>query len=234
MEAHGVKVSDVHQFLLSFFQGVCADIPEVSDLTKLFNFITKSLLWRYDHYGPLKEIAGVFLPANDPARKCVVEYQSQFSGFLMLTRIVDFINLSELEDSKDNAPPPEVDYDKLAVTLKLGRKVKLSELSMSYVNKLWTELIEEFNLPSLTTVLNKIVGGSLVIEWLVTVQVSAVVRESCSKALRFYQQWNIVCVEVNYEILYDEEWIVSTVFRTNYICMNLNSIFYSRLYTCYG
>ena len=88
MEAHGVKVSDVHQFLLSFFQGVCADIPEVSDLTKLFNFVTKSLLWRYDHYGPLKEIVAVFLPADHPARKRVVEYHSQFSGFLTTTKII--------------------------------------------------------------------------------------------------------------------------------------------------
>lgn len=209
MEAHGVQVIDVHQYLISVFQGVCSDIPEASELTKLFNFVTKSQLWRYDHYVPLKEFVIAFLPADHPAREHVIKYQSQYSGFLTATKIIDFINLSELEDCKDDKSPLEVDYDKLAVTLKLGRKVKLSDLSMSYVDELWRALTEEFNLPPLTTVLKNIVGGSLVITWLVTMQVSVVVRESCSKALLFYQQHNIVRVEINYETLYNEEWIVS-------------------------
>ena len=206
MEEHGVKVIDVHQYLVSVF---CADIPETSELTKLFNFVTKSQLWRYDHYLPLKEFAIAFLPADNPARKHVIEYQSQYSGFLTTTKIIEYINLSELEDSKDDKSPQDVDYHKLAVTLKLGRKVKLSDLSMSYVDELWRALIDEFNLPPLTAVLKKIVGGSLVIEWLVTMQVSAVVRESCSKALVFYQQRSIVYVVINREVLYNEEWIVS-------------------------
>ena len=103
--------------------------------------------------------------------------------------------------------------------------VKLSDLSMSYADELWRELIEEFNLPTLTTVLKKIVRGSLVIEWLVTVHVSMVVRKSCSKALRFYQQRNVVWVEVNYDTLYNEKWIVSRYYCTLYLsnCMNLTN-----------
>ena len=40
MEARQVKVNDVHQFLVSFFQSECC-IPEAPDLTKLFNIITE-------------------------------------------------------------------------------------------------------------------------------------------------------------------------------------------------
>ena len=46
IEAQPVKVENVHQFLVSFFQDDCS-IPEVSDPTKLFNFITEAKLWRY-------------------------------------------------------------------------------------------------------------------------------------------------------------------------------------------
>ena len=215
MEAHGVKVVDVHQFLLSFFQGVCTDIPEASELTILFNFVTKSQLWRYDHYQPLKVVADVFLPADHPARKHIVQYQSQFSGFLTTTKITDFINLS---NSKRYIQPLNIEYNKLAISLKLSRKVKLSDLSMSYVDELWRALIEEFNLPPLTTIINRIESWDtkwLVIEWLVTKQVSAVVQKYYSKALRFYQQRNIVYVKVNNmapcrtETLYHKSWIVS-------------------------
>ena len=43
METQQVKVSDAHQFLVSFFQSECC-IPEAPDLTKLFNIITEAKL----------------------------------------------------------------------------------------------------------------------------------------------------------------------------------------------
>ena len=216
MEARQVKVSDVHQFLVASFQDDCC-IPEALDLTKLFNIITEAKLWRYDHYVPLKELAEHFLPDNDPARKRITEYRSQLSGFYTTTKIIEFIDLSKLEEETedDTQEPAFVSenykkyYRPLTVTLKLDRKVKLSDLTLDYVNTLWKALIEEFNLPPLTAIIKKIVGGSLIIEWLVPPQVSSVIAASCSKALRFYQQHNIVVVQLDGCILYDEDWIVS-------------------------
>ena len=222
MEARQVKVSDAHQFLVSFFQGRCC-IPEAPDLTKLFNIITEAKLWCYDHYGPLEELAEKFLPDDNPARKLVSKYKNQLSGFYVATKIVDFIDLSELDDFEDDSDDDSEDdtqqslspkeykklYRELKVTLKLDRKIKLSEMTMSYVDTLWKALIKEFNLPPLTAIIKKIVGGSLIIIWLVPPQVSAVIAAYYSKALRFYQQHNIVCVELDNHTLYDEDWIVS-------------------------
>ena len=95
------------------------------------------------------------------------------------------------------------------MVLKLDRKVKLSDMTMSYVDTLWKALIDEFNLPPLTAIIKKIVDGSLIIEWLVPPQVSTVIAASYSKALRFYQQHNIVVIELDYHTLYYEGWIVS-------------------------
>ena len=211
METCKVKLSDVHQFFVSFFQSECC-IPEAADLTKLFNIITEAKLWRYDHYGPLNELAEAFLPDDNPARKLVNEYKTKLSGFYTTTKIIDFIDLSELDDSEDDTQqaflPEEYKkhYRKLKVTLKLDRKVKLSDMTMSYVDTLWKALIDEFNLPPLTAIIKKIVGGSLIIEWLVPPQVSTVIAASYSKALRFFQQNNIVLVELDDLTLYDEEW----------------------------
>ena len=96
------------------------------------------------------------------------------------------------------------------MTLKLDRKIKLSDMTMSYVDTLWKALIEEFNLPPLTAIIKKIIGGSLIISWLVPPQVSSVIAASYSKALGFYLQHNIARIELDGSVLYtDEEWIVS-------------------------
>jgi hypothetical protein len=222
MEVRQVKLKDVHQFLVSFFQSERC-IPEASDLTKLFNIITEAKLWRYDHYGPLEELAEKFLPEHNIARKLVSEYKDQLSGFYTTMKIIDFIDLSDLDDSEDDSDSDSEDaaqqslspkeskkfYRKLKVTLKLDRKTKLSDITMSYVDTLWKSLIDEFNLPPLTAIIKKIVGGSLIITWLVPLQVSSVIEVSYSKALWFYQQNNIIQIQLDGCILYDEEWIVS-------------------------
>ena len=227
METRQVKVSDAHQFLVSFFQSECC-IPEAPDLTKLFNIVTEAKLWRYDHYGPLEELAETFLPDNkDPARKLVSKYKDQLSGFFVATKIVDFIDLSELDDPDDDSSDDSNDdsgdesqqsllrmeykklYRELKVTLNLDRTIKFSSITMSYIDTLWKALIKKFNLPPLTAIIKKIVGGSLIISWLVPPQVSSVIAASYSKALGFYQQHNIVQVQLDGRTLYNEEWIVS-------------------------
>ena len=224
MEDRQVKVMDAHQFLVSFFQSESC-IPEAPNLTKLFNIVTEAKLWRYDHFSPLRELAEKFLPENNPARKLVSEYKNQLSGFYTTTKIIDFIDLSELDDPEDDSDSSDSEdgakqslspkeykklYRELKVTLKLDRKIKLSDMTMSYVDTLWKALIEEFNLPPLTAIIKKIVGGSLIISWLVPLQVLSVIAASSSKALGFYVQHNIARIELDGSVLYtDEEWIVS-------------------------
>ena len=224
MEARQVKVSDIHQFLVSFFQSECC-IPEAPDLTKLFNIVTEAKLWRYDHYGPLRELAQTFIPDENPVRKLVSKYKDQLSGFYITTKIVDFIDLSDFDDSEDDSDadsdceddgqqplsPKESKklFRKLKVKLRIDRTTKFSDVTMSYIETLWTALIDEFNLPPLTAIIKKIVRGSLIIFWLVPLQVSSVIAASYSKAFGFYQQHNIVQVQLDGRTLYDEEWIVS-------------------------
>ena len=227
MEARQVKVSDTHQFLVSFFQSECC-IPEAPDLTKLFNIVTEAKLWRYDHYGPLRELAQTYIPDDNPVRKFVSTYKDQLSGFFVTTKIVDFIDLSDFDDSEDDSDADSEREDdgqqplspkeskklfrKLKVKLRIDRTTKFSDVTMSYIETLWTALINEFNLPPLTAIIKKIVGGSLIISWLVPPQVSSVIAATYSKALGFYQQHNIVQVQLDGCTLYDEEWIVSCAY----------------------
>ena len=221
MEKQQVKVRDAHQFLVSFFQSEGC-IPEAPDLTKLFNNVTEAKLWCYHHYSPLRELAEAFLPDDNQARKLVSEYKDQLTGFYVTTKIVDFIELGDFDDtgSDDNAhyslslnwESKKLFHD-LKVKLRLNRATKISDMTMDYVDTLWKALIAEFTLPPLTAIIKKIVQGCLIITWLVPPQISTVIAASYSKALRFYQQHNITQVELDGRTLYDEEWIVS------YACM---------------
>ena len=138
MQAHQVNMVNVHQFLVSFFQDDCC-IPEVSDLTKVFNIITEAKLWRFDHYGPLKELAESFLPEGDPARTHIIEYMTQLSGFYATTSIIDFMSLSELEDPDDNPHQPflpekyKKHYRKLKIKLKIDTKITQMTLSLIHI-----------------------------------------------------------------------------------------------------
>ena len=215
MEAQEAKMNDVHQFLVASFQGCC--IPEASDFTKLFNIITQAKLWSYDHYVPLQELAEQFLPDDEQIRKHISTYRIQLSGFFATTKIIDFVNLSELEELEDDSQQPfapekyKKHYRKLKIKLKLKN---ITELTLSYVNTLWQSFAEEFGLPSLTAVIDKIIDGSLVISWLILPHIADKILASNSKALRFYQRHDIVKVWIDDELLYYKDWIVSVCLCT--------------------
>ena len=213
LQALQIDVVNIRQFLVSFFQRDDC-IPKSSDLTEIFNAISVAKLWHYDHYGPLKQLAESFLPEENPARKRITDYRSQLSGFYTTTKIIDFIDLSDSEDYPQQEFSPEKykpHYHKLTLTLKLDRKVKLSDLTLKYVDTLWKALIEEFNLPPLTVVIDKIVKGSLIISWLIPQELASVILGFYSKAIGFYEQQNIVQVKVDGKVLYDQNWIVSSI-----------------------
>ena len=214
LEANNSKVKDVRDFLVTYFEGECS-IPKVSDLSEILESVTFAKLWRYDHYGPLEELAESFLPDDDPARALMTKYITQLSAFYATTRIIDFIKISEdddLEEDDQIFSPKKYNrkYRKLTVKLKLQKDV--SELTLDFVHELWKALQKEFNLPSLTAVIDKIIEGSLVITWLVLPHVVEKIKSKFSKSLHFLQHHGIVRIEL-YDgdglTLYDEEWMVS-------------------------
>ena len=224
MQRNKVDPLDVHQFLVTFFEGECS-IPEVPNLTKIFNAMTTTKLWRYDHYGPLEKLAKSFLPDDDPARAQVTEYKSQLTGFQATTRIISFVKLNELED-REEIPycvfsPKKYNnhYQKLSTKLELTRDSRdVSELTLEYVDKLWKALMKEFHLPPLTAVIDKIVEGSLRITWLLLPHVIEKIRATYFKSVNFFQQHSIISINLyedddgNTLPLYCEEWMVSVVY----------------------
>ena len=216
MEDRKVEVKKVRRFLLGFFCGECS-IQKEDDMDAIFDTITETRLWHYDHYGPLEELAAKFLPESDPVRAQVTEYKSQLSAFQATTRIIDFVKLNELEDREeisDRIFSPKKyngDYQTLTIRLELARDAKDAfELTLEHVNKLWKMLAKEFHLPPLTAVMDKIMEGSLTIIWLILPNIIEKIRATYFKSVKFFQQHNIISIDLYGGFrLYDEEWMVS-------------------------
>ena len=215
-------VANVRQFLVAFFGPGCErSIPDVPDITKIFNAITDANLWHYDDYIALEKVANAFLPEGSPERALVMKYKGQLNGFYATTRIIDIIKLNELEDNEDKSTFSAKKYvshhQKLTVALQLKKdNTSFLEMTLEYVDKLWNALMEEFQLPPLTAILDKIVEGSLRITWLILPHIVEKIRAVYMKSVEFFQQQRIIEIHIEHDnvislSLYDEEWMVSVL-----------------------
>ena len=208
IQACKVDASIVREFLINYHEGEC-DIPDVKDLMKIFESITKAKLWRYDHYSLLENLAESFIPDDDPARNKMTEYVRQLSAFYTTTNIIDFLKASDQEDPEEDnhhISPKKYNrhYRKLTVKVKVDPTVP-----MEYVQKLWRSLMKEFNLPPLSAIIDNIEEGSLSITWLILGHVEKNIRATFFKSVDFFKRHNIIKIELGGLTLYDEEWMVS-------------------------
>jgi hypothetical protein len=154
-------VSNVRDFLIAFFK--CA-FPETSDLKILFATVTLNDLWDYHHYSPLERLIDRFLPSDQRVGSLMDAYKARLSGFYLTTKLIDYIEYQNLSaddsDEECDEPSPKLttkQYKKIKVVLQLERKI--SQVSLDYVVKLWQSFAEEYEIPPLTAVVDRIVGG---------------------------------------------------------------------------
>ena len=220
LKSHQVSVDEMHSFLVHYSS---RDdwIQNPSNLDELFKALSVAKLWSYDHYDLLEEIAKRLLPEDTDVKKLIFEYKGQLTGFYTTTKIADFIELSKFKDSEQDPEQPFPvdsftlkDYRKLKLKLKLNRKV--SAVTLSYVDKLWRSLAEEFDLPCLTAVLHGIIEGSLVITWLILPHIAEkiIASGSTTKAVKFFCHHGIVLIEIDNNTVYDEEQMVSNIIES--------------------
>ena len=213
LKSHQVCVDNVRNFLVHYFSR--SDwIHDPSNLDELFTALSVTKLWNYDHYDPLEEITKQFLPDDADVKTFVSDYKNQLTGFYTITKIADFIKLSDFEESEQDPQQPLPtdiftlkDYRKLKLKLKINRKV--SAVTLSYVDELWRSLAEEFDLPCLTAVIHSIIEGSLVVTWLVLPHIAEKIIVNSSKSTKFFRHHGIVLMEIDSLTVYDEEMMVS-------------------------
>ena len=149
-------VSNVRDFLITFFK---YNFPETTDVKKLFGTISLNDLWDYHNYSPLEQLINRFLPSDEEVGSLMKAYKACLSGFYLTTKLIDYIEYQNLSaddsDEECDQPSPKLttkQYKKIKVVLQLERKI--SQVSLDYVVKLWQSFAEEYEIPSLTAVID--------------------------------------------------------------------------------
>ena len=205
----------VRHFLVTFLKH---DLPKIKDLQDLFESVALNNLWSYQDYGPLEEVINHFLPNNEKIATLMSQYKERLTGHYMTTKLIDYIQYkkelfaSESDEESDEEPtdpsPPKLTkklHKRIKVVLKLERKI--STLSLQYVHNLWIAFAKEYNIPSLTAILEKISTGSLEISWLIPRSFAERIRPRS----RFFRKHGIVTVFVDGDMIYDENQMVSLI-----------------------
>ena len=218
-------IRNVRDFLTTFFK---YDFSETSDLEKLFATITLNDLWDYHHFSPLERLINKFLPNDQKVGSLMKEYKAHLSGFYLTTRLIDYMEYQNLSvddsDEECDQPSPKLtpkQYKKVKVVLRFERKI--SQVSLDYVVKLWQSFAEEYEIPSLTAVIDRIVAGSLEVTW----RVPQYIADAILPRSKFFRRHGIVLVSIDDVIIYDEKQMVSTLlYLVNIITRNFEGEYY--------
>ena len=209
LEFNHVEVEDVRQVLVAVFHR--EDCLPRTNLTDLFNAVTVNRLWSYEHYSPLEKVIKQFIPDH----LCMMtKYKGHLSGFYAATKLVEYMASKNIQCDYTDTPQsrfqssPQI-YKKLKLRLKMDRKI--SELTMDYVEGLWKSFVEEYDIPSLTAVLDKVLEGCLEIVWLVLPHVAEMIAASGHKSLPFFQKHNIIYLAIDDHVIYDSSLQVSCI-----------------------
>ena len=203
------NIRNVRDFLTTFFK---YDFSATSDLEKLFATITLNDLWDFHHFSPLERLINKFLPNDQKVGSVMKEYKARLSGFYLTTRLIDYMEYQNLSaddsDEEYDQPYPKLtpkQYKKIKVVLQLERKI--SQVSLDYVVKLWQSFAEEYEIPSLTAVIDRIVAGSLELTW----RVPQHIADAILPRSKFFRSHGIVLVSIDDVIIYDEKQMVSAI-----------------------
>jgi hypothetical protein len=206
LESHSIAIKDVRQFLASFFKRDDY-FRGASSLEQIFTAVSVNNLWDYENHGPLEALTKGLLPGDEPVERLVRDYKFNLSGYFMTIKVLEYIEKKKLQPQNLEKPSPLKklsweQYRKIRVVLQLERRV--SELSLAYIQRLWVSFAEEYELPSLTAIIDEIVEGSLTVTWLILQHVANMIKPRS----RFFRRHQIILVFIDDVILYDEKTMV--------------------------
>ena len=203
-EMNHVAPTDVHGVLIGIFD--CGDRLPKTNLEEIFTAVTNQRLWDYTHHSPVEKLLRRFLPDHLLLMCEMREYKAHLSGFYTTTKLIDYIKYTNIDSTADNELDLEkltdANYQKLKVKLDLDRKI--NTLALKYVQDLWEEFAEEFDIPYLTAVIGKILSGSLHITWLITSKMANKIVTAVHESTFFQNHPHIMYVAINGTVYYDK------------------------------
>lgn len=202
LKAKGVAAKNVHQVLAGMYTDLSDSIPK-NNVDEIFAVAKRLRLWDFMHHSPVEKLVRRLVP--DHVLK-VTEYKQTLSGFCTTIKLIDFICCQNIECETGNNELPLENYSRnhyqrLRVKLEIDRNI--TDISLKYVMDLWEQFAEEFHIPFLTAVIDRILEGSLNIVWLIPSIATTIIRESSPNSWTFFKDNHITFVAIDDFVLYD-------------------------------
>lgn len=148
-------------------------IHESSSIDDIFSVMSQNKLWDYWNYSLLQDIVQQFVGDDQEVMSWIETYKTDLLHYKATTKLVDYIDSDPSGDdlpSEEGRPEePEqqpVKYDWRhfhALSFKL--EAKFTTHTLQYLDDLWKEFSELYNLSPLVTLLEHVHTGSIV--WLI-------------------------------------------------------------------
>ena len=197
-----INIDDFRVFVVNLFQpGDC--IPDSRSVHEIFCAITKNGLWDYVNYIPLKQIIEEFACDDTEMSDWVRQYEVARSGYMLCTKISDYIDVVAVSDSSDVDSDEQLDekpakYDpRYYRRLSLKVRAKVTEVSMQYVSELWESLASHYRLPSRMAILDSIRAECILVTWLIPTKHTLELFQKARADPDFFQEHNILWAAVD-------------------------------------
>ena len=200
--------------------GAGDSVMSADSIDKIFRVLTANRCWDFLDVSSLEELVKMFSEDQEKENMTLIKtYKERLAGYKATTKIKDYIKANKEKDSGDITDPDDTSigtnkgkYDekyrtKLSVKLFGDKKanVKIEVESLLYVESLWESLCDEFTMPSLPHLLDKIIAGSIIIQWLIHHDLVRSILEGISNATEFFERQFIATLHLAEVCVYDEE-----------------------------
>jgi len=206
-----IDMKDVCRFLEGLFPpGDC--IPDSSSIDDIFKAISHNKLWDYWNYSPLQKIVQEFVGDDQELKAQIETYKKDLASYKASTKLVDYIeavNSSHrgvdllLEEEEQGQQPAKYDsryYRKLTAKL----ETKFTSHTLEYLDDLWKEFSDLYNLPPLVTLLDCVLKNSITIVWLIPSCLAPQIHKAAPCSVDFYLKHRITKVEFDGVCIYQE------------------------------
>ena len=204
MVENGVDVDEFRLFTVALFPpGDC--IPQSpTNLTKVFEAITRHGLWDSLHYSPLVRIVRKF-GASDPEMEAWIrDYKKDLRAYTLLTTVEDCIE-SELVASAEPPPAEIAKYDS-RYCCPVEWKTDFDDHTLHYLADVLEMFSDRYLLPDspATALLDRVRRGCISVVWLVPSYLIPQLLKIVQVDTTFFRKHHILKVTVGGEVVYEE------------------------------
>ena len=221
LQSRGIDFEDVQMFLITMFSSpgskdgsnmVLTVLESAKSINEIFRALSKYGLWDYLNYYLLQSIIEHFVSDDDELTAMMKQYQQDLTGYTLTLRIPTFLDSIHYEHSivtmndDENSTDELVPAQKHTLFKELSVKIdaNVTEHSLHYITDLWQSLANQFALPRIAMILDKVAKGCIGITWLIPANLVEYVTRMAQKTSNTFAEKLILRVMLEEQCIYPE------------------------------